>query len=132
MGIPDHLLLDRGRAAGSKMGRLSPAGVVRENVGELHARARFGHHRGDGVAPKLVVGGLLVRGRRLGRAVDLDEHEARRIVRLLDDVEPGDAGFSDRLPGIFQTRGREGLDATGFYVNSDVDDEHGELALKDG
>jgi hypothetical protein len=48
---------------------------------------------------------------------------------LLDDVEPGDAGFSDRLPGIFQTRGREGLDATGFYVNSDVDDKHGVAGL---
>ena len=110
----------------------SPACVGGEKVGVFHAGAGFGHHRGDGVAPKLVVGGLLVRGRRLGRAVDLDEHEARRIVRLLDDVEPGDAGFADRLPGVFQTRGREGLDATGFYVNSDVDDEQGELALKDG
>ena len=70
------------------------------------------------------MGGFLVRRGGRGRAVDLDKNEARRIVGLLDDVESGDAGFADRLPGVFQTRGREGFDAPGFYVNSDMNNEH--------
>jgi len=97
---------------------------VGKDIGELHARAGFRHHRGDGVAPELVMGGFLVRGGRGGSAIGFDEHEARWIVLLLDNVEPGDAGFAERLPGVFQARGREGLGAAGFYVNQDMNDEH--------
>lgn len=115
-----------------KMGRLSPASVGGEEVGVFHARPGLGHHGGDGVAPALVVRRLLVRGRRLGGAIGLDEDKARRVVRLLDDVEPGDAGFDDRLQCILQARGLEGVDAPGFYVNVNMNNEHGEMALKDG
>jgi len=84
-------MVDAGMAQTSS-NRLSPVGVVGEDIGELHAGAGFRHHRGDGVAPELVMGGFLVRGGRGGSAIGFDEHEARWIVLLLDNVEPGNAG----------------------------------------
>jgi hypothetical protein len=75
------------------------------------------------------MGGLLVgRGSR-GGAVGFDEHKTRRIVGLLYDIEPGDPGFTDRLPGVLQTRGLEGLDRLGFDLNMNLNDEHGETGL---
>ena len=104
--------------------KTSPARVGGEDVGELHAGAVLGHHWGHGVAPELVVGGFLV-GRRSGRgAVDLDEDEAGRIVGLLQDIEPGDAGFADRQPGVFQTRSFEGFDRLGLHMNMNMNNEH--------
>jgi hypothetical protein len=72
------------------------------------------------------MGGFLVRSRRGGRPIDLDEHEAGGIVGLLDNIEAGDAGFAHAVTGILEARGLEGLDALGFYVDVDMDDEHGE------
>jgi hypothetical protein len=69
--------------------------------------------------------GLLVRGGGVGRAVDLDEDETRGIVGLLDDVKTGDAGFAHTLAGVRETRGGEGLDASGSDVDVDMNDEHG-------
>ena len=48
--------------------------------GVFYARARHGHHGGDGVAPGGIVGGLLVRDGGGGRAVDFDQDEAGWIV----------------------------------------------------
>ena len=70
--------------------------------------------------------GLLVRRGGGGRAVGFNEDETRGIIGLLDDIKTGDAGFAHALAGIREARGGEGPDAFGFYVNVDMDDEHGE------
>jgi len=101
-----------------------PPGVAWEHVAEFHAGAWLSHHGGDGVAPKLIVSGLLVCCGRLRRSVDFDEDKPRRIVDLLDDIEAGDAWFPDRLPGVLLARGLEGFDVLRLYVNSDMNDEH--------
>ena len=49
----------------------SPSAIIRVKVGVLPARARLGHHGGHRVPPGLVVGGLLVGGGSVGRAVGL-------------------------------------------------------------
>ena len=71
----------------------SPAVVSRIQIVELHARARLGHHRGDGVAPREVVRLLFVRVGAIRPAINFDEHKPRRVVRLLDDIESQDAQF---------------------------------------
>ena len=79
------------------------------------------------------MGGYLVcRGGGRG-AVDLDEHKARRIVGLLDDIKPGDSGLADRLPGVLHARGFECLDGLGFDMNMYMNNEHNvtELAVSD-
>ena len=43
---------------------------------------------------------FLVRGRRLGGAIGFHQHEARRVILLLGDIEPGDARLLDALPRI--------------------------------
>src|SRR6266540_2540056 len=104
---------------------ISPPRVVREQICELEARSRFGHHRSHRVAPGRVMSGCLVPGRRLCIAIDLDEHKPRRITGLLHEVEAGNAGFVDALASIFDGRPLEGFDAFGLHVDMDVDDQHG-------
>src|ERR1017187_1238787 len=58
------------------------------------ARARFGHHGRYGVAPGLIVRGLLVRRCALLSSVNLEQHEAPGIGALLHDVEAHDTVFS--------------------------------------
>lgn len=75
--------------------------------------------------------GRLVLGWRVRGPVNLDEHEARRVVLLLDDVEAGDAGFLDAVAGVVERGGLEGCDAISLHVDVDVDDEHaGNLATR--
>jgi hypothetical protein len=67
-----------------------------------------------------------MRGGGGGRAVDFDQDETRGIIGLLDDIKTGDAGLAHALAGIRETRGGEGLDTPGLYVDVDMDDKHGE------
>lgn len=108
----------------------SEVGVGREEVGEFHAGARFGHHRRDGVAPGGVVGGGLVGGRRVGCAVGFDEDEAGGIVGLLQDIEACDTGLADAGAGVGERRGLESCDVFGFHVNVDMNKEHDGSSVK--
>ena len=92
---------------------------------ELYAAARFGHHRGNGVAPFGVVRRFLVFGRRIRGAIDLNEHEPGRIIGLLHHVEAGNAGFLRALAGVLDAGLFERLDAIRLYVHMDVDNQHG-------
>ena len=71
-----------------------------------------------------------MRGMAGERAVGFDEHEARGIVGLLDDIEARDAGLADARTGVGERGGLEGVDALGFHVNEDMDDVHGEAGLR--
>jgi len=71
-----------------------------------------------------VVRCFLVSGRGPVRPVHLREQEPGGIVRLLEDIEPGDSRFPDTRAGIGQRGFLERIDAPGFHLNVDVDDEH--------
>ena len=84
------------RARGT--GRASPGRIFRKEVRELHAAAGLGHHGRHRIPPGLVMFRLLVRGGRLQRSIGLHEHEARRVILLLDTIEAGDARLLDAFP----------------------------------
>jgi hypothetical protein len=58
-------------------------------------------------------------------AIDLNQHEARRIVGLLSDIKAGNASFTNTGPCVRQRGGFETLNVFGLGVNVNVDDEHG-------
>ena len=60
----------------------------------------------------------------LGRAVDLDQLEPRRIVFLLDDVEASDAGLLHAGAGVGETGLAEEVDSAGYDAHVDVNDHH--------
>src|SRR5437899_7864947 len=101
-----------------------PPGIMWKNVVELHAPARFRHHWGDGIPPSGIMRSLLMLRRRIGVAIDLDEHKPCRVVLLLDDIEPGDAGFADAVARIFERGLFEGLDAFRFNAHMNMDNKH--------
>ena len=67
------------------------------------------------------MGGFLVPGRVVRRAVDLDQHEAGRVIGLLDHVEAGNAWLFEAVASILQRGGLESLDLVRFDVNMNVD-----------
>ena len=67
---------------------------------------------------------LVLRGRVVG-AIDLDEDEARRVIGLLYDIEPGNAGFLDAVARVFERSRLKGFHALRFHLNVDVNNEHG-------
>src|ERR1039457_3137892 len=60
----------------------------------------------------------------LGVAIDLDQHEARRVVRLLQDVETRNVRLLHAVAGVLQGVLPERVDVLGFDVNEDVNDDH--------
>ncbi|SPE50899.1 hypothetical protein SBV1_1240002 [Verrucomicrobia bacterium] len=110
--------------AGKGTGSRSPIRVVWKDVLEPHARARLRHHRGDSVAPDLVVLGFFVCPRRFRRLVRLDQHEAGGLILALDEIEPGNAGFLEAFSGIGQRGGFKSLKALRLDLNMNVDDQH--------
>jgi hypothetical protein len=56
--------------------------------------------------------------------VDFHQYEPADIVRLLHNVESGDAWFFDRRPGILQGGGYEVVNAPRLHMNLNVDGEH--------
>ena len=88
-----------------------------------------GHHLGHRVAPGCVVRGLLVARRIVGRAIDLDEHEAVGIVRLLYHIEPCNARLLHTAARILDGGGLERLDKLRFHMDKNMDDEHWVLLL---
>ena len=64
-----------------------------EDGGELGRGPRLRHHLGHGVPPGRVVRLLLVRGGRLGIAVDLHQDHVAGVVVVLDHVKPQHTGL---------------------------------------
>ena len=67
---------------------------------------------------------LFVRGVGGGIAINFDEHEARRIVGLLDDIEAADARLQQAQARVEERGGFESRDAIRLHMNMNVDDEH--------
>ncbi len=68
---------------------------------------------------------LLVSSRCVRGPVSLNENEAGRVVLLLQDVEPGNAGFLNALAGVGKCGLLERIDQVRFYPNVYVDNKHG-------
>ena len=69
----------------------------------------------------------LVRRWRLRRSIDLDEHEARGIVGVLDHIEARHAGFLDALARILNRRRFECFDVPGLHLHVNMNDTHDEI-----
>jgi hypothetical protein len=65
-----------------------------------------------------------VRGVGVGIAIDFHEHKARRVVRLLHDIESRDARFLHAGAGISERGRLESLKVFGLYLDLDLHDEH--------
>src|ERR1035441_4450866 len=100
-----------------------PAFVGGVDVGVSRAGARLHHHVHGHGGPSLVVRGFLMLRGRFGVAIDLDQNEARRVVRLLQDVETRNARLLHAVAGVFQGGPPERFDVLGFDVNEDVRSE---------
>lgn len=68
---------------------------------------------------------FLVRGGGIGVTIDFHQHEARRVLGLLQDVEAQHTKFEPAAPRVELRRLPEGLDAFRFDMNMNVNDEHG-------
>jgi hypothetical protein len=71
-----------------------------------------------------------VLGRIVGRAIDLDQHEARGIIGLLDHVEAGDARLFDAVLRVLDGRSDEGFKMFRLDVDEYVDDVHASSLFK--
>jgi len=94
--------------------------VLRGDVDVARARARLRHQIGDSVAPARIVSGGLVRRRRVGRAVDLDQHEARRVLARLYDVEARDARLAEAVLRVVDRRRAECIDRVRLHAGVDM------------
>ena len=90
----------------------------------LYANAGRSHHIGDRAAPCGVVRRFLVTQRRVGVAIDLQQHKTRWIGGLAKDVEARDAGFPHAVSRIRQRGLQEGIFASGLNLNMNVNDVH--------
>src|SRR6185436_15214450 len=93
-----------------------------KDVGEFHARARLRHHGFHRVAPHLVVRRLFVRGRSLGAAICLHQHEPGRIILLLEKIEPRDSRFFEAFMRVGQSRVAKHLNEILPYMDVNVND----------
>ena len=66
---------------------------------------------------------LVARG-VVGCAIDLDQQKSRRIIVLLYDIEPHDAGLPNTVASVLECGRREGVDGVGLHVDEDMNDEH--------
>src|SRR5262245_31648167 len=66
---------------------------------------------------------LLVVSRRFLRPVNLDEHEPRWILAVLDDIEAGDARLLHALVGILERGCPERVDMLRLHEAVNMDDE---------
>ncbi len=67
---------------------------------------------------------LLVSGRIVRRAVDLDQNKTGRIVLLLDDVEPSDPRLLDAVARVGDSRFLESLVQVGLVVYKNMEYQH--------
>lgn len=71
--------------------------------------------------------GLLMPGRIIRCAVDLQQDKARRIILLLDEIKAGNAGLFQAAAGIFNGGCLECLDLIRFDMGKNMDYIHGSL-----
>jgi len=63
------------------------------------------------------------------RPVDLNQHEARRVIHLLYNVKTGDTGLFDALRGVLKRCSAKSLRRLRSNVHVDMNDEHFEHAV---
>ena len=95
-----------------------------KDLTEFRAAPRLGHPRGNGITPDRVVRGFLVSCGSFCVPVRLDEDESGGVLSVLNDVEPGDAGFPEGGGGIGACGIDEGGDVVGEDSDVDMDDQH--------
>lgn len=66
-----------------------------------------------------------MRSRRVGIAINLNEREVRRIVRLLQHIEACDARLLYAIARVVERGGEKGVDVFGEDVDEDLDGQHG-------
>jgi hypothetical protein len=98
--------------------------VFGEQVGEFCAGAWSIHHGSDSVTPFCIVRSFFVRLGGRFVAIDLDQHEPRRIIRLLHDIESRYSWLPDAIPRIFHRRFNKISHGFGIHVDMDMDDKH--------
>ena len=59
-----------------------------------------------------------------GGAVHLNEYESRRVIRLLDDIEPRDTRLLHAVARVLEAGVAKRLDKLGLHVNMNMDDQH--------
>lgn len=69
--------------------------------------------------------GFLVRGGSYSVAINFNQHEAGRIIGLLNDIESRDTGFLAAFGGVEDRGLLERLDTVRFHVDMNMHDEHG-------
>lgn len=69
--------------------------------------------------------GFLVRRGRPGRPIDLLQKEALRVIRLLDQVEPGNAWLLNTRPSVGKCGIDKGLNGLRPNMNMNVNNQHG-------
>jgi hypothetical protein len=104
--------------------RRIPAGLIRKHVGVFEAVARLGHHIGYRITPLPIMCRFLVAISILSPSVDLDQHQAGRVILLLDHIETGYTCFPDTVAGILKRGLREGGHTIRLDMNKDVNDVH--------
>ena len=70
---------------------------------------------------------LLVRRRRFGVPVDLDQDDVVGVVVVLDHVEPQDAGLAQGGSGVDERRSQEVRGAPRQDPDMNVNDQHGQI-----
>jgi hypothetical protein len=66
---------------------------------------------------------LFVRHGRCRVTVDLDEHEAARVLAVREQIEADDAGLSAAGLGVGEGRQAKGIFGPGLHADVDVNDE---------
>src|SRR5208282_5495961 len=117
--------LDLGRSGSSAASpHRSPLLVLGKNLVELYAETRLGHHRRHRLAPDRIMLRFLVRGGGLGVPINLHQHEPRRIVLLLQNVEAQDTRLQQTQARVEARRLRERLHRIRFDMNMNLDHKH--------
>src|SRR5215469_1244074 len=86
--------------------------------------ARLGQHFGHLGHPGIVVWSLLMAGLRGAIPVNLQQHELRRIVCLLDEVETHHPRLLAAVGGVFDGGGFKSFELVLFDVNVHVEYQH--------
>src|SRR5438128_429671 len=93
-----------------------------EDVGVEGAGSRLGEHIGYRRGPRVVVGGLPVFFNVTRVAVDLQQHESRGVIGLLDEVKADHSRLPYAIGCVFYGGRFKRFDMLGLDANMDVHD----------